>query len=65
MNTKKTQLNKAQLEGFSKAEIITQWEILQLENEELKETIEQMRALLRLGSSQKFGSSCIVRNILS
>ena len=57
MNTQKNQLNKAKLEGFSKAEIITQWEILQLENEELKETIEQMRALLRLGSSQKFGAS--------
>lgn len=57
MNTKKTQLNRAKLEGFSKAELITEWEILQLENEELKETIEQMRALLRLGSSQKFGAS--------
>lgn len=58
MNTTKTELNNpVKLTDFSKAEVITMYEKLQLENEELKETIEQLKNFIRLGVRQKFSPS--------
>lgn len=58
MNTTKIELNTIEnLDEYSKAELITKYEILLLENEELKATNEQLRSFMRLGTSQKYGPS--------
>lgn len=58
MNTKKNELNiETDLEDLSKAELLTMYRSVILNNEELKETIEQLKNWIRLGKVQRFGAS--------
>ena len=58
MNTTKNQFyTEQELEDMSKAELLTVYRTAQLEKEELRETVEQLMNMIRLGKAQRFGAS--------
>ena len=58
MNTTKKQFYTDQeLEDMSKAEVLTLYRTERLEKEELRETVEQLMNMIRLGKAQRFGAA--------
>ena len=54
---KKQFYTEKELEDMSKAEVLTLYRTEHLEKEELRETVEQLMNLIRLGKAQRFGPS--------